>query len=96
MLTIKHIAPDGVEFMAEVLTAEYQPRRNPFPAALPHIAQVIATGLLERSGGQQVFCEGTVYIMNDKGRTIATYRLSEDNGLGSFAAPDHKPGESNG
>lgn len=75
MLTIKHIGRDGVEFLAEAGTIEFWPGRNPAPPSLPHIAQVTANGIIGHHSSTQVFCEGVVYVMNERGRTIATYRL---------------------
>lgn len=80
MLTIKHIHM-GREFIAEADSVEYGPPSPSVGDRIGHIAQVVVSGAVGTPSSYRVICEGTVYVMNDKGRTIATYNLWMDNAV---------------
>lgn len=81
MLTIKHCRAGGFQVVLETVSVEYSPYQEAQPPNLPHIAQVVASGCPAIDGSVRIFAEGTVYVMNDKGRTIATYNLDLENAV---------------
>jgi hypothetical protein len=72
MLTIKHVEKCGVEGVFEAESANYFPRDPERPKA-----QCTAFGV--PGSGYLTFDDGKVFVMNDKGRTIANYDLDADN-----------------
>ena len=78
MLTIRHIVGCD-EALLESTHVEYAGARERIPASgdqpetPPFQAKVIAMGCPGVDGAVRVITDGVVYVMNDKGRTIATY-----------------------
>lgn len=72
MLTIKHVESQGHETIHQARTVSYQPKDANGALGTPEI--VFGFDSPGMDGGLQ-FGDGTVYVMNDNGKTIATYRL---------------------
>lgn len=77
MMTIKHITPSGAEFVFPATRINYVPLdatrlkgRDEPPATLWHY---------NAEGSAVPITDGSVYVMNEHGRTVARYTLS-DNG----------------
>lgn len=91
MLTIRII--NGCdEALHESTHVEYAGARERVPASgdqpetPPFQAKVVAMGCPGVDGGVRIITDGTVYVMNDKGRTIATYHPGLQNEAAKEAA----------
>lgn len=74
MFTVKHISPDGSEQLWTATEVKYDPRYGSAGVGTS------ATGKVEidfASGGSWHLYEGTVFVMNDAGKTVQRYNLSE-------------------
>ena len=79
MLTVKFVDIDGTELIQEARCVQFNPEResrNPHGSALPSIEgrEVIVTRVDNNVFSVVV---GTVYVMNDTGRTVSKYDLSQ-------------------
>lgn len=70
MLTVRFMAMDGGELVVPVQSVRYIP-----PMAQQDGRILDRLNIIEESGGMTDFFEGTVYVMNDHGKTVATYHL---------------------
>lgn len=80
MLTIKHVESNFHESIVEAESVGYEPRTAHNPAT------VFGYSVPGWANQPAAFSNGNVFVMNDKGRTIATYRLDADN-LGPAPEP---------
>lgn len=86
MLTVKHIAVSGHETIWPATRVSYQPKlaRDKKPAALDcdSSGDIPATIFIDRMSGERglldtldIGAEGSFYVMNEQGKTIAKYDL---------------------
>lgn len=85
MLTIKHITPMGNENVFEAHDVSYAPS----PSNIALVGRHPSTGTLfyttaPQSVSQEI-CDGTAYVMNDNGKTVARYEM------GGWFKPDEVP-----
>lgn len=76
MLTIKHIEKDGHEGVIQAIQITYAPQDDTNNGA-PGLTAYGSPGPDEgaRKDGVISFGDGRVYVMNDNGKTVATYNL---------------------
>lgn len=91
MLTIKQIENDGVEHIWEAEHVIYE-AKNPGPHKVHgksveglKASMVLAFGVPGSIVSPMSIADGTVYVMNDKGRTIASYYLDLDNAVAGIS-----------
>lgn len=75
MLTLKHVEQDGHEGVMQALEVSFSPTA---PAPSPRL--LCAFGVPgpdagARTNGTVMFSSGTVYVVNDSGKTVAIYNL---------------------
>lgn len=87
MLNAKIRLPDMCEIIIEAEMFRYEPRRQlPEVSAMAFTpATVLAFGQLGGSQSSVYYSTGTVWVTNDKGRTIATYYLDAENAVTGLA-----------
>lgn len=73
MLTIKHVESSGHENVWEAVSAGFQPHE---PQSVGSRRQVFAYGVPGTQDALRFDC-GRVFVMNDKGNTVAMYDLGE-------------------
>lgn len=75
MLTVKHIAPSGVEHMFPALQGTYDPTEY----QTAPVNRVIYTSDSDDNGVDHHWMDdGVVYVMNAAGATVARYRLGSE------------------
>lgn len=77
MLTLKHCTPLGNESVIETPEVTYSPKQDVAPPE-PGRTPLTGTVFYARLGAGGEFIElhdGTVYVMNENGRTVAKYDL---------------------
>lgn len=72
MLTVKHIRPDGAEAIDIARRALWYPEKNPETSDSP---TGILTVITPTSDSFDI-TSGTVYVMNDLGKTIGVYDIT--------------------
>ena len=78
MLTIKHVERGGFECVTSAAVVEFIPAALAEPSDLTPHDEVIAFGVPQPvSDGCNRYQDGTIYVMNDHGSTIATYHLGD-------------------
>ena len=78
MLTLKKVAPDGFEHIAEVETAMLERQENEHPLKDLRRYSWVVTGELE-TGAVFMHTDGLIYVMNRDGKTIGSYNLDKLN-----------------
>lgn len=90
MLTLKHIRNDGIEILLAVKEVRYAPSHFPATGA-PYVWYVGASPnatLLDQDGYPNNRIEdGIVYVMNEAGRTVGTYRLAGNTDVPADGVP---------
>lgn len=79
MFTIKHVEPCGAEHVhGEITGTQFSPMHveavKPRPADQP-ASTYRDTVYAFREGGAMLFDEGSIYLMNSNGKTVAKYDL---------------------
>lgn len=85
MLTVKHIDPRNVERVFAAIEIQYHSASDhPMPASAPERGYGLSTGSVRfilpvphTIGGDRIeyVYEGSVYVMNETGKTVAKYDL---------------------
>ncbi len=82
MMTIRHVAPSTHEMVIQTRRVELYPKF----ASSDEVPAVF----YERDDGSSVeVTEGTVYVMNDNGKTVAVYHLKHSEPKQLFGHPTH-------
>lgn len=66
MLTAKHVSESGHEYVVDVASVEYLTDQKPAAVRLNYAGDAIS----------YIAVSGSVYVMNDLGKTVASYHLS--------------------
>lgn len=77
MLTIKHIADDGDEHIYLTSHVNYVPSEAKTAAGYPS-----SLWRYDETGRAHEFTSGMIYVMNDRGTTVARYDLTAANNQG--------------
>lgn len=77
MFTVKKIDPDGVESGKEIKTWIFFPEPGPLSETLvdPNLTLPKVSVYIPEGDYWEDYTEGTIYIMNSRGSTVATYVL---------------------
>lgn len=76
MLTIKHITPMGNEALYEASEASYSPHAEPRHFNLNYNPLLASVWYADQPNAPlREIRDGTVYVMNEKGSTVAKYDL---------------------
>ncbi len=81
MLTIRQVLPNGTERVFEVVEALKMFEPNPTPCTNDDTHLTVIAGV-DSSNVHHMLSEGSVYVMNSAGKTVAVYGLT----LGSVGA----------
>lgn len=74
MLTVKQVAPGGHETIRETRTVSAEPApTDPSDAQMGLIGRVFWE---REDGGMSFFETGTIYVMNEAGKTVSVYHLA--------------------
>ena len=91
MFTIKNVLPDGSEDVVGVLRVSFSPaKRNMVTDGnTGQWVEFPDTVYGESESGTAIpFVSGTIYVMNDSGRTVATYHLDYPKPNGDVVASE--------
>lgn len=75
MLTVKYINPDGINTVFEAHEVVMAPSER-VSGAIGHVSFVRPKSPSDNGNLVQVSC-GTVYVMNQYGKTVATYEMED-------------------
>jgi hypothetical protein len=78
MFTIKHIHPSGDEFLHQGENPHYVPQRAKCDVQVKRGDGVNDHFAFERADGSvQILYSGTIFVMNENGKTVARYEMPQ-------------------
>lgn len=87
MLTIKHISPGGMEWLIPALNVSYDPLHFAQSDVPEPRGYVWYTDPETHEMGSHRIDQGTVYVMNENGSTVARYFLAPGPGPAVLETP---------
>lgn len=80
MFTVKHVERDGFEGIVQAMDVTFHPGRDCHGEDLGHIAEFVAFGVPGPNAGARLdgvvrYGTGTIYVMNEAGKTVGCYHL---------------------
>ncbi len=84
MLTVKYIQPDGIQNVFEVYEVVMAPSER-VSGAIGNVTFVRPKSPSDQGNLVNVSC-GTVYVMNQSGKTVATYEMDDARKLSPCSA----------
>ncbi len=78
MLTVRHVAPNGTERVFEVVEVLKMLEPNPNPQTNDDVERTVIAGV-DSSNTHHMIVDGSVYVMNSSGKTVAVYGLTLGN-----------------
>lgn len=80
MFTVKHVERDGFEVVVQARDAMFHPGRQQCGDDPGHVAEFVAYGVPGPNEGARLdgvvrYGSGTIYVMNEAGKTVSCYHL---------------------